>query len=154
MSNLISDSDYKNWLYALKENVKKSQIKASLSINKELLKLYLDLGIQIIVKQQTSNWVSNFLGQLSKDLQADFPNMTGFSKRNLELIRQWTSFYFSENNTITKQLASQIDSIAKQPVSQLEESGFSIAYQLGSQLQLSDNELFFRKLKYIDNQNE
>lgn len=38
MSNLISDSDYKNWLYALKENVKKSQIKASLSVNKEVLK--------------------------------------------------------------------------------------------------------------------
>ena len=37
MSNLITDSDYKNWLFTLKENVKKSQIKASLSINKELL---------------------------------------------------------------------------------------------------------------------
>ncbi len=132
MSRLITDLDYKNWLYVLKENVKKSQIKASLSINKELIMLYLDLGIQIIEKQKTSNWGSNFLGQLSNDLQADFPAMTGFSKRNLELIRQWTSFYFSENI-----------SIAKQPVSQLEESNFAIAKQLVSQLQLFDNELFF-----------
>jgi predicted nuclease of restriction endonuclease-like (RecB) superfamily len=146
MSNLIIDSDYKNWLYTLKENVKKSQIKASLSINKELLMLYLDLGIQIIEKQQTSNWGSNFLGQLSKDLQADFPAMTGFSKRNLELIRQWTSFYFSDFS-IAKQAASQLSegdfSITKRPVSQIDEADFSIAKQVVSQLQLPDNESFF-----------
>jgi hypothetical protein len=32
MSNLITDSDYKIWLYSFKENVKKSQIKASISM--------------------------------------------------------------------------------------------------------------------------
>ncbi len=134
MSNLVSDLAYKNWLYTLKENVKKSQINASVSVNKELIMLYLDLGIQIIDKQQTSNWGSNFLGQLSKDLQAEFPQMTGFSKRNLELIRQWTLFYF----VIAKQPVSQLDEpnfvIAKQPVSQLDEPNFVIAKQPVSQL--------------------
>lgn len=147
MSNLITNSDYKNWLYSLKENVKKAQIKASLSINKELLVLYVDLGIQIIVKQQSSNWGSNFLGQLSKDLQADFPAMTGFSKRNLELIRQWTSFYFSDTITIAKRGVSQLDeadfSITNQVGSQLDELDFTIAKQAASQLQLPNNDLFF-----------
>ena len=134
MSNLNSDSEYKNWLYNLKENVKKSQIKASISINKELLVLYLDLGIQIIAKQEASNWGSNFLGQLSKDLQAEFPLMTGFSKRNLELIRQWTLFYFSNTKQAASQLVDPISVIANQPVSQLDEPSFAIAKQLVSQL--------------------
>ena len=147
MSHLMTDLEYKNWLYALKENVKKSRLKASISINKELLMLYLDLGIQIIAKQQTSNWGSNFLGQLSKDLQTEFPLMTGFSKRNLELIRQWASFCFSENSLIANQVGSQLDepdsAIAKQAVSQLDEARFAIAKQLASQLQLPDSEHFF-----------
>ena len=133
MSNLLSDSDYKNWLFELKESVRKSQIKASSAVNKEMLMLYLNLGIQIIAKQQASNWGSNFLGQLSKDLQNEFPTMKGFSKRNLELIRQWTSYYFSENKEITNQIDSQLD----------EKADFIIAKRPVSQLQNFDNEAFF-----------
>ncbi len=143
MSNLITNSDYKNWLYTLKESVKKSQIKASISINKELLTLYLDLGIQIIAKQKASNWGSNFLGQLSKDLQAEFPLMTGFSKRNLELIRQWTLFYFSNTKQAASQLNEPNSAIANQVGSQLNELSFSIAKRVVSQLQLFDNDVFF-----------
>ncbi len=90
--------------------------------------LYLDFGIQIITKQKTTNWGSNFIGKLSQDLQKEFPLMSGFSKRNLELIRQWTLFYFSNTNHF---------------VSQLQETTFTNAKQLASQLQLSNNEIFF-----------
>jgi predicted nuclease of restriction endonuclease-like (RecB) superfamily len=58
--------------------------------------------------------------------------MTGFSKRNLELIRQWTLYYFSEKIAITNQVGSQLD-----------EPDFLITKQLVSQLYLSNNELFF-----------
>lgn len=122
MNTLATNNDYGNWLQSLKEKIKLSQIKASLSVNSELIQLYWNLGLQIIEKQQNTKWGSGFLAQLSKDLQSEFPNVTGFSKRNLELIRQWVQFYSSNNNEFAKQLVSQTEpdySIAKQVVSQL-----------------------------------
>lgn len=129
MSEIVLDMDYKNWLIAIKEKVRQSQIKASLSINRELISLYLNLGVQIIEKQESAKWGADFLGQLSKDLRSEFPDISGFSKRNLELIRQWTAFY-----------QPIIFSIAKQVVSQIDEADVVIAKQVVSQLQLSDND--------------
>ena len=129
MNEIVFDTDYKNWLISLKEKVRQSQIKASLSINKELITLYINLGLQIIEKQKYAKWGANFLGQLSKDLRSEFPDISGFSKRNLELIRQWVLFYNTMLFLNTKQLVSQKD-----------ENDVQITKQLVSQLQLTDNE--------------
>jgi len=130
MNEIIFDADYKIWLIALKEKVRQTQLKASLFVNKELIILYLNIGVQIHEKQQYAKWGSNFLGQLSKDLCAEFPDISGFSKRNLELIRQWVLFYNPVFNLFTKQLVSQTD-----------EPDAVIAKQAVSQLQLTNNEL-------------
>lgn len=120
--NKIYQTDYTDWLKNIKESVKNAQIKASISVNKELLILYFKLGLEIVEKQKNATWGNNFLGQLSKDLRMDFPYFTGFSKRNLEIIRQWVSFYTS-NFLNTKQVVSQLNivenEITKQLVSQL-----------------------------------
>jgi Uncharacterized conserved protein len=58
-------------------------------------------------KQKNAKWGDGFLKQLSMDLMAEFPDMRGFSKRNLELIRQWYSFWKKE--IIAKQLVSQLE---------------------------------------------
>jgi len=128
MNKIILDKDYSIWLSQIKEKVRLSQIKASLSINKELISLYINLGVQILEKQEYAKWGENFLGQLSNDLRSEFPDISGFSKRNLELIRQWTTFYLPLllQNT-------------KQAVSQTHESNTQITKQLVSQLQIADN---------------
>jgi hypothetical protein len=121
MNTLTTNNEYGNWLQSLKEKIKLSQIKVSLSVNSQLLQLYWNLELQIIEKQENTKRGSGFLAQLSKDLQSEFPNVTGFSKRNLELIRQWVQFYSFNNNDFTKQVVSQTktdQSIAKQVVSQ------------------------------------
>lgn len=69
--------------------------------------MYWDLGKSIVEKQKNSKWGENFLEQLSSDLCEEFPDMKGFSKRNLELIRQWYRYWVKED-TIAKQLVSQI----------------------------------------------
>ena len=61
----------------------------------------------IIKKQTEAKWGSGFLNQLSADLTEAFPDMQGFSKRNLELIRKWYSFY-NEEKSNTKQVVSQL----------------------------------------------
>lgn len=107
MNELLTDKNYKNWLVELKSKIQQSQIKAALTVNSQLIQLYWDLGKQIVEKQETAKWGSGFIKQLSKDLKEEFPDMKGFSKRNLEIIRQWVLFY-QEEFVIAKQVVSQL----------------------------------------------
>jgi len=61
-------SEYRNWLRDLKQQIKTGQIKAALSVNSQMIMLYWDLGRQIVDKQETAQWGSGFIEQLSKDL--------------------------------------------------------------------------------------
>jgi predicted nuclease of restriction endonuclease-like (RecB) superfamily len=88
MSTLLKNDDYKKWLIELKDAIKQQQIKAGLAVNSHLIMLYWDMGRQIVDKQEHAKWGTGFINQLSKDLKAEFPGMGGFSKRNIELIRQ------------------------------------------------------------------
>jgi predicted nuclease of restriction endonuclease-like (RecB) superfamily len=100
-------TDYKDWLKELKTKVRQVQLKAAVAVNQELLKFYWELGADIVEKQVSAAWGSGFLKQLSQDLTAEFPEMKGFSKRNLEQIRRWYSFW-SAHQELAKQPASQI----------------------------------------------
>lgn len=85
---VLNNEDYKHWITELKSKIKNVQIKASITVNRELLMFYWELGADIINKQKNHKWGDNFLQQLSKDLIKDFPKMKGFSLRNLKYIRQ------------------------------------------------------------------
>lgn len=92
--NIVIDNEYKNWLRELKQKVRQAQIKAAVKVNTTLLEFYWKLGADIVDKQKTAKWGSGFLTQLSKDLMVEFPEMTGFSYRNLRSIKQWYLFYY------------------------------------------------------------
>lgn len=102
----IITSEYKDWIGELKQRIRQSQIKAAVKVNTELLQLYWKLGGEIVEKQQNAQWGDGFLKQLSADLMAEFPEMKGFSLRNLERIRNWYLFYY-EHYTITAQAVPQ-----------------------------------------------
>ena len=87
--------------------IRQSQIKAAVKVNTELLRLYWELGNDIVERQKNSQWGDGFLKQLSQDLSAEFPEMGGFSVRNLQLICKWYNFY-NQKLTITKQVVSQL----------------------------------------------
>jgi predicted nuclease of restriction endonuclease-like (RecB) superfamily len=87
MSSLVKDRDYKAFIQNVKHRIQSAQIKAAIAVNQELLHLYWDLAELIVLKQQEATWGDRFLTQMNKDLQAEFPNQKGFSKRNLELMR-------------------------------------------------------------------
>jgi predicted nuclease of restriction endonuclease-like (RecB) superfamily len=103
----IQTTEYKEFIQKIKIKAREAQLKASVRVNSTLLEFYWELGADIVEKQKTASWGSGFLKQMSKDLMIEFPDMKGFSKRNLELIRKWYLFY-SQNNTITKQAVSQL----------------------------------------------
>ncbi len=106
--NISKDKAYITWLEELKKKIQSSQIKAAIKVNIELLNLYWQLGEEITLKQQKSNWGDAIIDQLSKDLTAAFPGMKGFSKRNLFYIRQWYLFY-EQGQTKVPQLVAQLD---------------------------------------------
>ena len=135
--SLVKDKDYSAWLKELKNKVRLVQIQAAVKVNTELLMFYWELGRDIVNKQKDARWGDGFLKQLSIDLMAEFPDMKGFSKRNLELIRQWYSFWHKET-------------IAKQPVSQLEIEKSQQAVALLTQIPWGHNIVIISKCKTPD----
>ena len=93
----IEVSTYKAFIIELKSKIQTSQIKASISVNKELLKLYWEIAQMIVAKQQESSWGDNLIEQISKDLKKEFPDMKGFSKTNLLYMKKWYLFWSAEN---------------------------------------------------------
>ncbi|MCE1167710.1 MAG: PDDEXK nuclease domain-containing protein [Sphingobacteriia bacterium] len=92
MSNIYS-IDYKKWIAEIKQKIYSTQIKAYIAVNSALIQFYWDLGKSINEKEKV--WGSKLLEQISKDLQAEFPDMKGFSVRNLKYCRNFYSFYSS-----------------------------------------------------------
>ena len=64
-----------------------------------MINLYWDIGQMIFIKQQNYNWGKSVVEQLSKDLQTEFPGISGFSARNIWNMR---SFYvtYSQNEKL------------------------------------------------------
>ena len=107
---LQNNSEYKHWLKDLKQKVLQSQLKAVVKVNSALLEFYWELGEEIVLRQAQASWGDGFLKQLSQDLMAEFPEMKGFSERNLKYIRQWVVFY-SSNKAIGQQPVAQLTQI-------------------------------------------
>jgi hypothetical protein len=103
------DKDYSTWLKELKSKIRSVQIKAAVKVNTEVLNFYWNLGADIVEKQAATKWGDGFLSKLSQDLMAEFPDIKGFSERNIKYIRQWFLFYRPQQG------------IGQQPVAQLEQ---------------------------------
>ena len=113
-SEITAPADgYGPWLGELKARFRQVQLKAAVAVNSAMLQFYWELGADMVVKQKQFAWGSGFVSQLSADLVREFPGARGFSKRNLELVRQWHLFWLDA--PVGKQPSALI---AKQPVAQ------------------------------------
>ncbi len=99
--------EYLDWLNDLKSRIQKTQIKAALSVNSEMIKLYWDIGKDLYEKQKDKGWGNSIVENLSKDLKAAFPNLKGFSRRNLFYMKKFFQFYRSDFEKV-QQLVAQI----------------------------------------------
>lgn len=89
----IVTDEYREWIASIKDKIKRSQIKASVKVNREMLELYWHIGKDIVNRQQYSKWGEGLLRQMSIDLKKTFPDMSGFSETNLKTMRLWYRFY-------------------------------------------------------------
>ena len=107
---IIATKEYRDWLIDIKQRFRSAQLKAATAVNTALLEFYWSLGADIVEKQKNAAEGSGFLKQLSKDLMAEFPDMKGFSYRNLRAIKQWYLFY-SQDNTIWQQVVAKMEQL-------------------------------------------
>ena len=82
-------TDYAALLTDLKARIRSAQTQAALSVNRELVLLYWQIGQTILQKQREEGWGAKVIEQLSRDLRAEFPDMKGFSPRNLGYMRKF-----------------------------------------------------------------
>lgn len=85
MQNNIEMREYKQILENIKQEVLKSQYRAMQTVNKELIFMYWHIG-KIIVNN--SKWGNKFINNLSIDLKMEFPDIQGFSVRNLKYMKK------------------------------------------------------------------
>ena len=87
----ILPADYGAWLHSLKSRISDARHRAALAANSQLVTLYHSIGRDILERQSTAAWGTKVIGRLSSDLREAFPDMKGFSTRNLKYMR-----YFAE----------------------------------------------------------
>ena len=121
---MASNSDFKSWVSQLKQDIRSAQIRAAIKVNTELLRLYWRMGADICEKQKSASWGDGWLKELSRELMTEFPDMKGFSYRNLRYIRQWYEFY-NQHLTIWQQAVAKLDDEKRQQaVAQISEDVF------------------------------
>ena len=115
-------ADYASWLTSLKQRIQGARQRALLSANSEQIRLYHDLGRDILERQSREKWGAKVIEHLSADLRAAFPDMQGLSVRNLKYMK-----FFAEHcpdRQFGQQSAAQIAAlpIGQQSAAQLSPS--------------------------------
>ncbi|HEX3988498.1 MAG TPA: DUF1016 N-terminal domain-containing protein, partial [Verrucomicrobiae bacterium] len=83
---------YAKLLGNLKARVRAAQLRAAVSVNRELIRLYWDIGKIIVEAQKTKGYGKQVVERLAEDLQKEFPGTAGFSPQNVWFMR---SFYLA-----------------------------------------------------------
>jgi len=97
---------YAKLLESLKARIREAQVRAALSVNRELVTLYWHIGREILQRQQREGWGAKVIDRLALDLRREFPEMKGFSPRNLKYMRAFAEAWPEEQ--IVQQLVAQI----------------------------------------------
>lgn len=106
--SIISGKEYGQLLGKLKERFRRSQIKAAVKVNTEMLEFYWEMGRDISRLYANAKYGTAFFDCLSLDLRAEFPNQTGFSSANIRYTKRWYEFY-NQDNTNLQQLAEDFE---------------------------------------------
>ena len=104
--SLILPPDYAPFLEDFKERIRTAQLRAAVSINSELVRLYWNIGKRILAAQQTQGWGAKIIDRLAADLHHAFPEMKGFSRTNLLYMRGFAAAWPDE--LIVQQAVGQI----------------------------------------------
>ena len=81
--------DYLDFINDIKEKIKKQRMSIVLNANSGMICLYWSIGKEILEKQEKEGWGSKVIDRLAQDLKETFPDMSGFSARNIKYMRKF-----------------------------------------------------------------
>jgi predicted nuclease of restriction endonuclease-like (RecB) superfamily len=99
-------SDYQKFIGELKSQIKKERLKTILSANASMILMYWNIGKSILNRQQNEGWGTKVIDRMSKDLKEAFPDMSGFSPRNLKYMRKFADAW--QDKEIVQRTVAQI----------------------------------------------
>lgn len=97
---------YRATLKELKQRIQQERLRITLSANSAMTLLYWDIGKTILSRQEAEGWGAKTIDRLSNDLQKSFPDMKGFSPRNLKYMRAFAAAW--GDKTIVQRVIAQI----------------------------------------------
>ena len=71
--------------------IKESRIRFAVHVNTGMIELYWEIGNEILRRQKDEGWGSKIIDRLSADLKEAFPEMSGFSPRNLGNMKKFAA---------------------------------------------------------------
>lgn len=101
----MSDS-YLDFIEEVKKEIQKQRISVVLNANSSMICLYWNIGRAILQKQKEEGWGTKVIDRMAKDLKEAFPDMSGFSPRNIKYMRKFTECW--PDFEIVQQLVAQI----------------------------------------------
>lgn len=117
IKEVLAELTYKQLLGSIRQQVRSAQTKAAMSVNSYLIQLYWNMGKMIAENQSLFEGRNNYVEQLAKDLRDEFPEMKGFSKRNIFYCRKFYLFY--TGSSVQQVVALNENSTATNSVQQL-----------------------------------
>jgi len=102
----VAPEGYQSLLVDLKERIRSAQVRAALSVNRELIALYWQIGRLIVARQEEYGWGTQVIDRLAADLRQSFPDMKGFSTRNLRYMRAFAATY--PDMDVVQQVAARL----------------------------------------------
>lgn len=100
---LMNNNEYIEIIETIKGEIRGAQYKAALSVNRELIMLYYHIGTVI---NEHKTWGSKFIENLAADIRIAFPNVKGYSVRNLKYMAKFAETYPDEEfvQTVSAQI--------------------------------------------------
>ncbi len=83
--------DYADAFAAIRSRIQQERLRVVLSANAAMVLLYWDLGKVILERQERAGWGARVIDRLAADLREAFPDMKGFSPRNLKYMRAFAA---------------------------------------------------------------
>jgi predicted nuclease of restriction endonuclease-like (RecB) superfamily len=110
---------YAELLEGIKDRIQRAQVRAAVAASRELIRLYWEIGREIVQRQEQEGWGSKVIDRLAADLQNTFSGVAGLSRANIKRMRAFYLAYTKELTGVAHALRQSSLAIGAQPVRQL-----------------------------------
>ena len=127
---VMTSPEYRQFIEDLKTRVVSARISAARAMNREGILLYWDIGRAIVEKQHVLGWGESVVEMISEDLRRAFPQMTGFSPRNVWYMRRLFEVYgtgdFLPQAAADSEPIRKSTALGRQPAAKIEDGAAPI----------------------------